>query len=243
MPSHPLDVRIEELRADPGRTWGARDAALAMLMVPLVLVLASSVLLALGAPTVAAAAGGTAAVAAAAVVIGRRAAEQSRGWERAFGFDAPLWSDTGRIIAWTVGLLVLEAVLAGLLVQVVPALQDARASNTELLQELSFSGLLVFAFLAVTVAPVLEELLFRGLVLRGLMLRMGFWPAALLSSVVFGLLHATAADSSGLLVVVAITVLGLGLCLLARRTGRLGPCIGVHALHNAVAVLAVAATR
>ena len=40
--------------------------------------------------------------------------------------------------------------------------------------------------------PVVEELLFRGLVLRGLMLRLGFWPAALLSSAVFGLLHATA---------------------------------------------------
>lgn len=243
MPSHPLDVCIEELRTDPGRTWGARDAALALLMVPVVLVAASSVLLALGAPVVAAAAGGTAAVATAAVLVGRRGAAQSRGWERAFGFDAPLWSDTGRIVLWTVGLLVLEAVLAGVLVQVVPALQDAQASNTELLQDQSLAGLLVFAFLAVTVAPVLEELLFRGLVLRGLMLRMGFWPAALLSSVVFGLLHATAADASGLLVVVSITVLGLGLCLLARRTGRLGPGIGVHALHNAIAVLVVAATR
>ena len=243
MPSHPLDVRIEELRADPGRTWGVRDAALAMLMVPLLLVLASSALLALGVPTVAAAAGGTAAVAGAAVLVGRRGAAQSRGWERAFGLDAPLWSDTGRIVAWTVGLLVLETVVAGLLAQLVPALQDAQASNTDLLREQSFAGLLVFAFLAVTVAPVLEELLFRGVVLRGLMLRVGFWPAALLSSVVFGLLHATAADASGLLVVVAITLLGLGLCVLTRRTGRLGPGIGVHALHNAVAVLAVVATR
>jgi membrane protease YdiL (CAAX protease family) len=243
MPSHPLDVCIEELRGDPGRTWGARDAALAMIMVPIALVLASSLLIALGAPTVAAAAGGTAAVAGAAVLVGRRAAAQSRGWERAFGFDAPLWSDTGRIVGWTIALLVLEVVVAGLLAQVVPALQDAQASNTELLQELSFGGLLVFAVLAVTVAPVLEELLFRGLVLRGLMLRMGFWPAALVSSAVFGLLHATAADASGLLVVVSITVLGLGLCVLARRTGRLGPGIGVHALHNAVAVLAVAVTR
>jgi membrane protease YdiL (CAAX protease family) len=75
------------------------------------------------------------------------------------------------------------------------------------------------------------------------MLRLGFWPAALVSSGVFGLLHATALDASGALVVASITVLGLGLCLLARRTGRLGPSIGVHALHNAVAVLVVVSTR
>lgn len=243
MPSAPLDLRIEELRADPGRTWGARDAALALLLVPVVLVLAGGLLVSLGLPTAAAAAGSSAAVAAAAVVIGRRAAAQSGGWERALGFDAPLWSDTFRIVRWTVGLLLLEAVLAGLLTQVVPALSEAQASNTELLQDQSFAGFLVFAVLAVTVAPVLEELLFRGVVLRGLMMRIGFWPAALLSSLVFGLLHATAFDASGLLVVGSVTVLGLGLCLLTRRTGRLGPGIGVHALHNAVAVLAVALTR
>jgi membrane protease YdiL (CAAX protease family) len=38
-------------------------------------------------------------------------------------------------------------------------------------------------------------------------------------------------------IVVATAVFGLGLCLLARRTGRLGPGIGVHALRNAVAIL------
>jgi membrane protease YdiL (CAAX protease family) len=242
MPSRPLDLCIEELRADPQRTWGVRDAALALLLVPLVLVLAGGLLVASGLPALAAATGSTAAVAGAAVLVGRRAAAQSGGWERALGFDAPLWSDSARIVRWTVGLLLLEAVLAGMLVQLFPGLSDARASNTELLRQQSFAGLLVFAVLAVTVAPVLEELLFRGLVLRGLMLRIGFWPAALLSSAVFGLLHATAADASGLLVVASITVLGLGLCLLVRRTGRLGPSIGVHALHNAVAVLVVAMT-
>lgn len=242
MPSLPLDACIEQLRDDTDRTWGARDAALALLLVPLVLVLVGGLLTALGVPVLAAAAATTAAVAGASVLVGRRAARQSGGWERALGFDAPLWSDTGRIVRWTVVLLVLEAIVASLLTAVVPALSEARASNTQVLQEQSFAGLLVFAVLAVTVAPVLEELLFRGLVLRGLMLRIGFWPAAAVSSAVFGLLHATAADASGLLVVLTISVLGVGLCLLARRTGRLGPGIGVHALHNAVAVAAVALT-
>ena len=242
MPPPLLDVRIEELRADRNRTWGAREAGLSLLLVPLVLVLSGGLLVAVGLPVLAAATGSTAAVAAAAVLVARRAAAQSGGWESAFGLDLPLWSDSWRIVRWTLALLLLESVFAGLLTQVLPALSDARASNTGLLAEQSLLGLLVFAVLAVTVAPVLEELVFRGLVLRGLMLRLGFWPAAGLSSAVFGLLHATALDASGLLVVATITLLGLGLCLLARQTGRLGPSIGVHALHNAVAVLVVAVT-
>jgi membrane protease YdiL (CAAX protease family) len=213
-----------------------------LLVVPLVLVAAGALLVAAGLPVLAAAAGSTAAVGGAVVLLARRATAQSGGWERALGLDAPLWSDTWRIVRWTVALLLLEGVLAAVLVQVVPALSGARASNTDLLGEQSAAGLLVFAVLAVTVAPVLEELLFRGLVLRGLMLRLGFWPAALASSAVFGLLHATALDASGLLVVLTIGLFGVGLCLLARYTGRLGPSIGVHALHNAVAVLVVAAT-
>jgi membrane protease YdiL (CAAX protease family) len=240
MPSAPLDLVVADLRGEPGRTWGLRDAALALLLVPVVLVVAGGLLVAVGLPALAAATGSTAAVAGAAVLVARRAAQQSGGWERALGLDAPLWADTPRILRWTVALLLLEALLASLLVSVFPGLSDARASNTELLRQQSLAGLLVFAVLAVTVAPVLEELLFRGLVLRGLMMRVGFWPAALLSSAVFGLLHATAADASGLLVVATIAVLGLGLCLLTRLTGRLGPAIGVHALHNATAVLVVA---
>ncbi len=243
MPSPPLDLRIAELRADPDRTWGARDAGLALLLVPMVLVASGGLLVALGVPLLAAAAGSSAAVAGAAVLVGRRAARESGGWEAALGLDAPGWPDVWRVVRWTVGLLLAEAVLAGLLVQVLPGLAGPPAGNTAVLREQDLVGLLVFAVLAVTVAPVLEELLFRGLVLRGLMLRTGFWPAAVLSSLVFGALHATAADVSGAAVVASITLLGLGLCVLTRRTGRLGPGIGVHALHNAVAVLAVALTR
>lgn len=242
MPPAPLDVRMAEIRDDPGRTWGPRDAGLAVLAVPVVLLLVGTLLAAVGLPIEAAATGSSAAVAGAAVLVGRRAAAQSGGWERALGLDAPAWSDVGRIVRWTVAVLLIRTVVVALLVQAVPALSDAEG-NTEVLEDLSPAGLLVFAVLAVAVAPVLEELLFRGLVLRGLMLRMGFWPAAAVSSLVFGLLHATGADASGLLVVASTAGLGLALCLLTRRTGRLGPAIGVHALHNAVAVLVVAATR
>jgi membrane protease YdiL (CAAX protease family) len=47
-------------------------------------------------------------------------------------------------------------------------------------------------------------------------------------------------DAGGAALAVATGVMGLGLCVLARRTGRLGPGIGVHAVRNALAMILVA---
>ena len=158
----------------------------------------------------------------------------------ALGLDLAEWSDTGRILTWSRGLLVLQAVTVATLGAVVPSLRGVTPDNTSFLRDEPTWALLLFAVLAAAAAPVLEELLFRGLVLRGLMLRIGFWPAAVVSSTFFGAFHATGTDGAALALVVATGVFGLGLCVLARRTGRLGPGIGVHALRNAVAVAAVA---
>ena len=101
-------------------------------------------------------------------------------------------------------------------------------------------SLVAMLLAAVVVAPVVEELLFRGLLLQGLMLRFGFWPAALVSSLFFGVLHTGSLDAAGAALALATGTMGLGLCVLARRTGRLAPGIGVHALRNAVALSVVA---
>jgi hypothetical protein len=45
MPRPPLDVRIEEIRHQPGRTWGVPDALLALLAVPVALALLAALLL------------------------------------------------------------------------------------------------------------------------------------------------------------------------------------------------------
>ena len=172
------------------------------------------------------------------VLVARRPARQSGGLERALGFDLPLWSDVGRLVWWSLGLLLLQGFAIVGLQAAVPALRDVPVENTDFLRDVPPAALLVLVVAAVLVAPVLEELLFRGVVLQGLMLRTGFWPASLVSSVVFGAFHATATGLEAVPIVVATAVFGLGLCVLTRRTGRLGPGIGVHALRNAVAVAA-----
>jgi membrane protease YdiL (CAAX protease family) len=232
---------VAELAAEPGRTWGVADALLAVVAVPLSLLVSVLLLAALpDVPTAGAVTGATALLGVAAVLAVRRPARQSGGVERALGLEPPLWSDTGRIVRWSLLLLLVQSGVIVLARLALPALRDVPVDNASFLRDQGPGALVLLAVAAVLVAPVLEELLFRGVVLRGLMMRTGFWPAAVVSSVCFGALHATAVGLEGLPIVLATGVFGLGLCVLTRRTGRLGPAIGVHSLRNAVAVAAVA---
>ena len=239
-PPSPLDARVAELADDPGRTWGTREAVLGLLAVPAVFAVTIAFLstvpeLPAPVPVGLASVG----LAVCVVLLGQRAADQSGGWERALGLDLPEWSDTGRVVGWSLLLFLVQSAVVVSLVQL-PALSGAQADNSSFLRDQPLASLLALTLLAAVVAPVLEELLFRGLVLRGLMLRIGFWPATLVSSVWFGLFHAQSLGRDSVVIVAATFVFGIGLCLLTRRTGRLGPGIGVHALRNAVAVATVA---
>jgi membrane protease YdiL (CAAX protease family) len=235
-----LDARLAGLAVLPGRTWGVRDALLGLLAVPASLLLPGLLLAVVDVP------GGVLVVVASLFLCGftalavRRPARQSGGVRAALGFDLPRWSDAGTVLRWTVLLFVLQAVVSVLVGLVVPALRGVAADNTSFLVGIPVVELVLVAVAAVVVAPVVEELLFRGLLLQGLMLRIGFWPAAVLSSVLFGVLHMASLDAGGAALAVATGVMGLGLCVLARRTGRLGPGIGVHAVRNALALVLVA---
>jgi len=92
--------------------------------------------------------------------------------------------------------------------------------------------LLLSAGLTCVVAPICEELLFRGYVFTALRSWRGTWPAAVITGVVFGLVHAGSAPALDL---VPLAGLGFGLCLLYRYTGSLYPCIAAHSLNNSLA--------
>ena len=92
---------------------------------------------------------------------------------------------------------------------------------------------LVPVFLTVcVVGPLVEELLFRGLLFRALQSSFGFWCGAILSSAAFAALHPQLP-----LGFLPIGCIGMGLCLLYRRSGSLTACWMLHALNNTVAML------
>jgi membrane protease YdiL (CAAX protease family) len=83
-------------------------------------------------------------------------------------------------------------------------------------------------------APISEEVCFRGMLFGGLRRRMPALPAALISGAIFGGLHAT----TGVSAVPPLIVFGVLLALLYERTGSIVPGIILHMLNNSVALLA-----
>jgi membrane protease YdiL (CAAX protease family) len=92
--------------------------------------------------------------------------------------------------------------------------------------------LLLSAGLTCVVAPISEEFLFRGFIFTALRNWRGTFPAAVITGLLFGGVHA---GSAPVLDLVPLAGLGFGLCLLYRYTGSLYPCIVTHSLNNSIA--------
>ena len=93
-------------------------------------------------------------------------------------------------------------------------------------------ALVAVTILVCIIAPLCEEFFFRGYFFTALRSWRGMWPAALITGLVFGAIHAGSADPAFL---VPLGLLGMGLCLLYVRTGSLYPCVAAHALNNSIA--------
>jgi len=81
---------------------------------------------------------------------------------------------------------------------------------------------------AFTLAGIYEEFLFRGYALFTLSDGIGFWPAAVLLSAIFGALHLTNAGE-GLIGALNVFLYALFACFTLQRTGNLWFAIGAHA--------------
>ncbi len=83
----------------------------------------------------------------------------------------------------------------------------------------------------VVVAPVTEELLFRGLILRGFLRNYSVRKSIIASALLFGALHLNPWQF------VPATVIGLWLGWVYVKTRSLLPCIFAHALNNGLSLL------
>jgi membrane protease YdiL (CAAX protease family) len=102
----------------------------------------------------------------------------------------------------------------------------------ELGADRSTIALLAVAFLVAVVAPLCEEFFFRGFFYGALRNWRGVLPAAIVTGLVFGAIHAGSSDVEFLL---PLAVFGFLLCLLRERTGSLYPCIALHCANNSLA--------
>ncbi len=72
-----------------------------------------------------------------------------------------------------------------------------------------------------------EEYMFRGYPLQALVRGMGFWPAAILLSLLFGAAHLTKSDENAI-DITNIVLIGIFCCLTLQRTGSLWLAAGFH---------------
>ena len=140
------------------------------------------------------------------------------------------WIQLGVVALGTVGL----SHLCGEL------LRETALWDQGILQRLeeTLSGLgipeMAFAAVGFVLAPAIgEELLFRGLLLRGLLPRLGPTLAIVISSMLFGALHVDPGQA------LATTVLGIYLGLLAFLSGSTRGPIFCHLVNNGVALASI----
>lgn len=132
--------------------------------------------------------------------------------------------------------LALGAFLAYLVLSAIYVTLVAQPEQEDLARDLGFDEGVAAAIAAgiaiVAVAPIAEEVFFRGFFFAGLGRGMPIWAAALLSGVLFGAIHLQAGN---LAIVPQLSLLGVLLAWLYVRTGSLWPPILVHGLNNGLA--------
>jgi membrane protease YdiL (CAAX protease family) len=149
-----------------------------------------------------------------------------------FGFRAR-WPDIGAGLL--LALAVQIVVLPGIAYLLRPLLGQPEVSGPaqDLLDKAQGAAFLGLVLSVAVGAPIVEELFFRGLLLRSLQRRVPTWVAVVVSSVAFGIAHGSSLPVDAvILVMVSLTAFGAILAVLAIRTGRLGPSIVTHAVFN-----------
>jgi membrane protease YdiL (CAAX protease family) len=153
---------------------------------------------------------------------------------RDFGFAFTWWDP---LIGLGAAFVTLFA--SGIVQVIISALTGSPpASNTDVIfgdVEANKPLLVIMAVLAAVGAPVVEELLFRGLALRALEKRLGGVVAVFGSALLFGAMHFQAGIDSPLALIAGISVYGLVFAVLTRWWCRLGPAICTHIWVNSLA--------
>ena len=151
---------------------------------------------------------------------------------------APRWADLGwGPVIWLAALgaqIVIAAVIVGLGVPI--------SNNTDGITDLQTDRTYVVSIVitAVIAAPIVEEMVFRGVVLRGLRSTTPAVLAIVLQGVLFGCAHVDPVRGRGNVgLVLVLSGVGITFGAAAFLLRRIGPTIVAHAIFNGVVLLIV----
>lgn len=139
-------------------------------------------------------------------------------------------------IGWVVGGLAIVILGSDLYSFLLHALHSHLLTNTDtLLQQAKTEPLTVMGALAgsVLIAPLCEEIFFRGYLFGGLLRGMRPLAAVILSALLFAIAHGLIGSFAPLLLI------GVVLAVVRWRTGSLWPGMAIHICNNALATILV----
>jgi membrane protease YdiL (CAAX protease family) len=148
----------------------------------------------------------------------------------------PSTSDIGISLLIYVIYFITLITVVGIVSWLIPAIDIDQA------QQIGFEntkGLsLIFVFLTlVVIPPIMEEIVFRGFLFKRLKGLIKYWPAAIITSVIFALAHTEFLGDNPLNWIAAIDtfVFSFYLIYLLEKTGSLWAPIILHAIKNCIA--------
>ena len=166
-------------------------------------------------------------------------------WQAAMGIRAGRvgWRDA----AWgaVAGLILYPIVALGVALVVVVLLETVAGGPVDtpdqLAPDLTGAGRVLAVVYGFAIAPIAEEFFFRGVLFRGLADRRGFWPAAVISGVVFGLVHLPVDEAlaDALVLPIVMTATGIGLAWIYERRQSLLAPIAAHMVFNAIGLVLI----
>ncbi len=114
---------------------------------------------------------------------------------------------------------------------------DLEAPARELTDKANGGGWVLLFLVIAVVAPIAEEVLFRGMLQRTLARVLPVWPTIVVTAAIFGVSHFQ------LLQFPALMAFGLVLSVLAHRSGRLGINTWAHVGFNATTIVLLYSQR
>ena len=125
---------------------------------------------------------------------------------------------------------------------VVIALDLPIVGNTDGIEELTADRTYVVSIVisAVVAAPIVEEMVFRGVVMRGLASRLPIVAVVVLQGLLFGVAHVDPVRGVGNIgLVLVLSGVGIAFGVAVALLGRIGPSIVAHAIFNAAVLVIV----
>lgn len=167
--------------------------------------------------------------------------QSRRAHPRDIGLIRPRLRDVGYALLGLGWYIVLYIGIVSILAQVFKSLDLSQSQELGFSTDTSGSGLLLVFMGLVVLPPITEEIVARGFLYSGLRKGMGFMPAAVITSLLFGAAHLPGGEGGSTIWIAFVDtfILSMVLVYLRERTGSLWASISLHGTKNLIAFLAL----